>query len=58
MRLLEEMVGGALRASTVYSIDPRVYNRTLDYKRFRSMLGLVLGFNPPAVHFRFVTVGT
>jgi hypothetical protein len=41
----------------VYGIDPRVYTRTLDYEEFKSTLGLVLGSNPLAVYFRFVTVG-
>jgi hypothetical protein len=56
VRLLEEMGGGAPRASTVYSIDPRVYNRILGYEGFRSTLGLVLSFNPssPLCHCRYI----
>ena len=57
-RLLEEMEWNP-EGFYVYSLDPRVYVRTLDYERFRPTLSQVLGSNPPAVHFHFrlATVG-
>jgi len=57
-RLLEEMEWNP-EGFYVYSLDPRVYIRTLDYERFRPTLSQVLGSNPPAVHFHFrlATVG-
>ena len=57
-RLLEEMERNP-EGFYVYSLDPRVYIRTLDYERFRPTLSQVLGSNPPAVHFHFrlATVG-
>jgi len=57
-RLLEEMEWNP-EGFYAYSLDPRVYIRTLDYERFKSTLNLVLSSNPPAVHFHFrlATVG-
>jgi hypothetical protein len=57
-RLLEEMEWNP-EGFYVYSLDPRVYIRTLDYEMFRPTLSQVLGSNPPAIHFHFrlATVG-
>jgi hypothetical protein len=40
-----------------YGIDLRVYIKTLDYGKFKSMRDSVLGFNSSAVRYRFAAVG-